>query len=159
MFFDKRLSWDTVSTFATVYFMANCHHYVNSDVGRQEPYEPEVMDFVKRNASEVVPIICVDRQQKLAARDAAVNAWNNAAAASRSKAYGVMRRQFQEGTNSVLKLCLGGQLFDLMESSFTSCAKIIKSPINELTTEEATLLAATSFALRNKVINAGLVRP
>ena len=159
MFFDKRLSWDTVSDCASIYFMANCHHYVNSELSTQAPYEREVLEFVKSQASEVVPIVCVERQKKLAARDAALNAWNNAVAASRSNAYGAMRRQFRDGTNAVLRVVVGEQLFDLMYTSFACCARIVKSPISSMTAEEVSLLAATSFALRNKSINAGLVKP
>lgn len=159
MLFDKRQSWDMVCHCASVYFMANCHHYVNSDLATQEPYEREVMEFLKHNATQVVPIICVEKQKKLVARDIAINAWNNAAAASRSNAYGAMRRQIREGTNAVLRLVLGEELFDLLDSSFESCTKIVKSPISSMTAEEMSLLAATSFALRKKSINAGLVRP
>ena len=159
MFFDKRLSWDTVTTFASIYFRANCYHYVNSDVEDMEPYETEVMQFVRARSIEVVPLICVDKQLKIAASDIARNAWNNATSAANSRAFGTFRRQFRDGTNGVIRLVLGGELFDLMESSFKSCAKIIKSPISSMTAEEASFLAATSFALRNKAIGAGLVRP
>ena len=30
MFNDQRLSWDQVTAMSSIYFMANCHHYVNA---------------------------------------------------------------------------------------------------------------------------------
>lgn len=159
MFFDKRLSWEKVTDISVIYFMANCYHFVNSVESSMEPYESEVLNFVQHNAEQIVPIICVERQLKLASRDIAKNALNNFKSAAKSKAFDTARKQLTDATNAILKMATGDKLYALMADSYKTYLIVIKSPINNLNEEEQMLLASAGFAMKNKAINSGLVKP
>jgi hypothetical protein len=157
--FDSRLTWAQVTHISSIYYMANCHHFINSEVKDMAPYEPEVFAFVREQAQQFIPFICVDKTTKTTARDIAKNAYANAIAAINNGAANTARRQIQEGTNGIVKLVLKEPLYGMMVESYATYLKIVKSPINALTEEEQILLSACGFAFRNKCINAGLVRP
>lgn len=157
--FDTRITSDTLATASSIYFMANCHQFVNSDSDKIAPFEKEIIDLLKEQGSQTVPFICVDKSKKIAARDIARNAYNNAAAAWKSNSPGTGRKQIQDGTNSILKLSLGEPLYEIITDAYSIALKIVKNPINNLSEEETMLLSAAGFGCRNKAINAGLVKP
>ncbi len=157
--FDSRFTWEQMTSISGIYFMANCYHFVNSEIQDLEPYEPEVFAFVRRQAEQVIPFICVDKALKTTGRDIAKNAYSNCISAINSGAHGTARKQIQTGTNALLRQLLKDKLYEMMVESYETYLKIIKSSINKLTDEEKILLASAGFAFKNKCINSGLVKP
>lgn len=157
--FDSRFTWAQMTHISCIYYMANCHHFVNSEKKDMEPYEAEVFSFIREQAEQFIPFICVDKAAKTTSRDIAKNAYTNAIAAIKSDASGTARRQIQEGTNAIVKLVLKEPLYGMMTEAYSPYLKVVKSPINKLTEEEQMLLSACGFAFRNKCINSGLVKP
>lgn len=157
--FDRRFTWDQISDVASQYILANCSHFVSSDSAVMESYESEVFDYVREQAGKLVPFICVEKAQKIIARDIAANACKAASSAAGLKDFSTARREMTEATNAIFRLALKEPLYGMLADTFAPHLKLIKSAPNMLTPEEQTVLAAASFALRNKVVNSGLVKP
>ncbi len=154
----KHMTVDQVMSIVSLYSMANCLHFSTSESANTEPYEKEIYSYMREQATQLIPFICVDKSGKTTVKGIARNAYNNALAASNAGAMGTARRHIQDGINAIFKFVMDETLYEMMVQSFSAPLKIVKNPINSLAKEEEMLLAATGMAFKNKAINSGLLR-
>ena len=156
---DTRFKFNDTILSQGLFVNANSSHFLKNDSFSLAPYEKELWEFISTEGHRAVPIICRDRNQKLAARDSAKLSMDKMLAFIKAKDGIRVREVMRDCVNLLLKFALGEELYALLEDSYRPYLKLINSPVNELTDAEKDLIQTASNAFKEKGVFAGLLKP